>query len=93
MPHKARVVESALLRKGFRRQNARHRRLFYHDLRGDQTAVFTILSHGSDRDIGDDLVARMARQCHLSRREFDDLIRCPMSRQAYEARLRQDGHI
>ena len=93
VPHKARVVESALLSKGFRRRNSKHRHLFYYMLDGGQSRIFTMLSHGSNRDTGDDLLAKMARQCRLTRREFDALVRCPLSREVYEPRLRDGGHL
>ena len=92
-PRKARRLESALLAKGFRFQDSRHRKLYYYTVNGQRSPVSTLLSHGGNRDVDDRLQAEMARQCRLSRREFDDLIRCPMSRDSYEARLREDGEI
>ena len=92
-PLKARRLESALLAKGFRFQESRHRKLFYYNVSGQPTPVSTLLSHGGNRDVGDPLLAQMARQCRLTRREFDALVRCPLSREAYESRLRNGGHL
>ena len=51
------------------------------------------MSHGADRDISDRLLSQMARQLHLTRRQFDDLIDCRLSQADYEAMLRRDGFI
>ncbi len=93
MPRKARVVHRALLRKGFRTTESSHRRYRYFRLSGERTNVFTVTSHGSDRDINNHLLGQMARQLHLSRRQFDDLIDCRLSQADYEAMLRRDGFI
>ena len=94
MPHKARAVEAALLRKGFRLvTNGRHRKFEYGALGGNTTAVRTSMSHGANRDLSDDLLGKMARQVRLSRREFDELVRCPMSQSRYEGLLARRGHL
>ena len=93
MPRKARLVERGLSRKGFRIVNRRHRWVEYDNLDGTHGRIKTIMSHGSDRDINDRLLAQMARQLHLSRREFDDLIDCDLSQADYEAMMRRDGFI
>lgn len=87
MPLDRRAVESALLAKGFRLRESRHRRFIYYASDGRKTPVWTMVSHGSRRDIGDGLLRTMARQCKLTRREFDDLVACPLSRDQYEAKL------
>ena len=93
MPRKARRVESALLAKGFHRLDSKHLKFRYHRLDGGRTAVRTVMSHGGNRDVADALLSRMARQCGLSRREFERLIDCPMSQEQYEDLLRERGHI
>ena len=94
MPRKARVVERGLLRKGFRRTDTHHRRFTYYGLAGEEVpSATTIMSHGADRDIDDRLLAKMARQLHLTRRQFDDLIDCSLSQTDYEAMLRRDGLV
>ncbi len=52
-----------------------------------------MVSHGSDGDIGDRLLAEMARQLHLTRRQFDQLIDCDLSQSEYEAMMRRGGYI
>ena len=94
MPRKARLVERGLLRKGFRLTDTHHRRFVYHTLDGEEPQpVTTIMSHGADRDIGDRLLALMARQLDLTRRQFDDLIDCGLSQADYEAMMRRNGVI
>ena len=51
------------------------------------------MSHGADRDLGDRLLGQMARQIHLSRRQFEQLIDCGLSQDDYEAVMRRDGFI
>ena len=91
MPHKARAIESALLAKGFRRHDSRHRQFVYFDDNGRPTNVRTLLSHGGNRDVGARLLGEMARQCRLTRREFDDLVRCPLTREGYRSLLVERG--
>ena len=93
MPRKARVVERGLLRKGFTRTDTHHRRFHYFGVNGSETEVSTYMSQGADRDISDRLLAEMARQLHLSRRQFDQLIDCELSQANHEAVMRRDGFI
>ena len=93
MPHRTRAVTAALLAKGFLQIGSKHRRYRYHTLDGVRTGVHTVMSHGSRREIDDSLLAAMARQVRLSRREFDELVRCPMSQSRYEGLLARRGHL
>ncbi len=93
MPRRARVVVQGLSRKGFRLVNRRHRWLEYDKLNGTHGRIKTIMSHGSDRDINDQLLGQMARQLHLTRRQFDNLVDCTLSQDDYEAMMRRDGFI
>ena len=93
MPRKAREVRRGLRRKGFRETDARHRKYEYFKLDGQEGGVNTLMSHGADRDVDDHLLGMMARQLHLNRRQFDDLIDCRLSQSDYEAMLRRGGFI
>ncbi|MGL6193479.1 MAG: hypothetical protein ACRC2T_01500, partial [Thermoguttaceae bacterium] len=53
---------------------------------------FTKVSHGT-KDIGIQLLTQMARQCHLSKAEFLKLVDCPMPKEEYEAKLRDNRII
>jgi len=44
--------------------------------------VRTRISHGA-KEYGDRLLSLVSRELHLTRRELDDLIGCPMSGDAY----------
>ncbi len=81
------------MRKGFLLSESRHQRFRYYSLDGDKTNMVTLMSHGSDGDIGDRLLAEMARQLHLTRRQFDQLIDCDLSQADYEAMMRRGGFI
>ena len=91
--YKRRTVETALLAKGFRRRNTHHAFLHYYTESGEKTRVWTKTSHGRPgADIDRRPISRMA-QCKLTSDEFRDLVACPMSREAYERRLRESGVI
>jgi len=45
----------------------------------------------SDLLIPDNLLAEMAKQCHLSKKQFFELLDCPMDQEKYEKVLRQKG--
>lgn len=90
MPLKRGDVEAALERKGFARHEGDHSRFTYYTERGMQTSVRTKTSHGKrSADIGDPILSRMAKQCHLSNQQFRDFVDCSLSRRGYEAVLVQ----
>jgi hypothetical protein len=86
-------IVKSLLQKGFtiEQKGRDHDFLFFaHD--GLLQALFTKVSRGkSHRTIGDPLLKRMRRQLHLEGQEFDQLIDCPLTRDGYEAKLRERG--
>ena len=94
MAHSRREVEAGLENKGFRKSNASHRYFIYYTMTGKKTTVRTMTSHGSGRkDISPELMSRMARQCKISKRDFTDLVTCPLSRDEYERKLDQRAAI
>ncbi len=86
MPVSRTKMLQALQRKGFRRLNGKkHIQLVYYDKQGRSTQVDTQVSRGSSyKTLGAPLLGAMARQCHLSRVQFRNLVDCPMSRDDYE---------
>ncbi len=91
MARDARDVTVGLERKGFRRKENDH--TFLHLwIAGKKTPVYTKVSHG-EQEIGDKLLAMMARQTCLVRRDFLNLVDCPLKFDEYVASLRKDGHI
>ena len=88
MPRNKQDVEQSLKRKGFMRKEGDHHYFVYHTMSGLKTAIFTKTSHTPKmRDIPDNLLGQMARQCRLSKSEFLDLVDCPLSREVYEAKV------
>lgn len=92
MPRKQNEVEKSLLAKGFRPKDGDHHYFNYYSKAGKKTAIFTKTSHGA-REIDDSLLGRMARQCKLSRADFDMLIECPLDRNTYEGKLIAQGSV
>ena len=82
---KARDIEAALLKKGFQAKDSHHK-LFYLTKAGKITGVHTFMSHGL-REYPADLLAKMRIQLHLSGKEFENLIACPLSGEDYLALL------
>ena len=69
-----------------------HNFFVYHSKAGKKTRVRTKTSHGS-KEIDDNLLAQMARQCTLSNKDFGLLVDCPLSRDAYETKLLAAGAV
>lgn len=85
---KKKDIEAALLAKGFGKKNRGHRVLhYYHG--GRKTHITTWLSHSSQgRDVGKPLVGAMARQCRLTKSEFESFVDCEMTGSDYYDVLR-----
>lgn len=92
MPRKQKDVERSLAAKGFQSREGDHNYFHYWSKAGKKTAVFTKTSHGA-REIDESLLGRMARQCKLTRADFDRLVDCPLSRDGYEAKLVEAGAV
>lgn len=92
MPRKQADVERSLLNKGFLSGGGDHNYFFYHSKAGKKTIVRTKTSHGA-REIDDNLLAQMAKQCRLTNKDFGLLVDCPLSRDQYESKLIAVGAI
>jgi hypothetical protein len=94
MPRKKREVEASLCRKGFQ-QDVRHHQFFvYFTREGKKTPVRTKTSHSPKmKDIPDNLLSQMAKQCKLAKSEFLDLVDCPLERDKYEEALSRQGAL
>lgn len=93
MPKDKRDVESALEAKGFQQQTGDHNYFVYWSVEGKKSMARTKTSHGSGRDISDDLLAKMSKQCGLTKPQFLRLIECPLQRPEYETLLRAAGRL
>jgi predicted RNA binding protein YcfA (HicA-like mRNA interferase family) len=86
-------IEKGLLTKGFLKADGDHHYFHYHDaVGGKKTRIFTKTSHGN-KEIGDPLIAKMAKQCGLTKAEFLNLVDCPLQRTEYEKLLIDRGKI
>ena len=92
MPRRQGDVEAALRAKGFVVGGGDHNYFHYHSKSGKKSRVFTKTSHGA-REIDDNLLSMMARQCRLTNKDFALLLDCPLDRDAYEAKLLEQGLI
>lgn len=92
MPRKQAEVEKSLLNKGFQSGGGDHHYFFYYSKAGKKTIVRTKTSHGA-REIDDNLLAQMAKQCKLSNGDFSLLVECPLSRDEYETKLIAAGVV
>ena len=84
------VVE-ALCQKGFKENKSAkgHDHYRYYDLNDRKTSVRTMVSRGTKyKTLGNDLRSEMARQCKLSKKQFEQLVSCDLTRQSYEEILR-----
>src|SRR4051794_18209364 len=91
MPRPARDVMAGLERKGFAKKENDH--TFFHLWVDDKkTRVYTKVSHG-EKEIPDNLLGAMARQLNLNKKQFLELVDCPLTREAYVASLRTAGIV
>jgi hypothetical protein len=79
----------SLKKKGFEEKNTHHKILEY-SLDG-KFILHTRISHGANHDLSNYHVAQMAKQCKLSKKEFVDLVQCPLSKSDYEKKIRTLG--
>lgn len=92
MPRAKRVVEAALQRKGFRLEHSHHRFLLYYTQTGEKTAVRTRTSQGGN-ELDDFLLGQMAKQCHLTKPAFLELVDCTLDQDSYEQRLSDQDRL
>lgn len=84
----SRKVEKSLKKKGFKNRDSHHKIFeFYYE---NKLVAWTKLSHNG-QDIGDNLISAMSRQCKLTKNDFVDLIKCPLSQEVYTEKLEEQG--
>ena len=92
MQRDARVIESALVKKGFVKSQGDHHYFTYQTIGGLITPIKTKTSYSpKHKSIGDSLLGMMCRQCRLNTQKFLELIDCPMTREQYETILKDAG--
>jgi predicted RNA binding protein YcfA (HicA-like mRNA interferase family) len=82
-------IVKSLKSKGFTKEQGDHVYLEFH-LDG-KFILHTKVSHGSNHDLGPNLVSLMSKQCQLSKKQFMDLVNCPLSADEYVDVLREKG--
>ncbi len=53
--------------------------------------LFTKFSNGSKKDLDNYLISQMSKQCKLSKSDFADLVNCPLSKDNYIKKLKENG--
>ncbi|MEH1775384.1 hypothetical protein [Nostoc sp.] len=87
-------MESALLSKGFQETQNDHHYFIYFTKDGKKTTAKTKTSHTKKmKDIPDNLLSQMAKQCHLTKPQFLDLVNCPLTQDKYEEILQKQEII
>lgn len=86
-------VEKALKGKGFE-ESDRHHKYYYLYVDGKRTQIYTYVSHGRPgTDISAGLIKKMADQVKLSKRQFEEFVRCSFSGKDLINELRRKGEI
>ena len=89
---KVRNIKTALLKKGFVESPYRDHHFYTFFYQGTKTSIRTKISHG-ETDIDDGLISAMAKQVHLNKPDFAQLVECPLSEEEYIIRLIEKGSI
>jgi hypothetical protein len=79
-PRPTRLIKASLAKKGFV-EDKTHHCVFWLYVNGTKTRVRTRYSHGAT-ECGEFLLGNMARQLHLSARQFDDLLDCTLDHES-----------
>jgi len=80
---------SNLKKKGFTEAPGDHKFLQYHH--NGILVLSTKISHGPAHDIPESLISKMANQCMLGKKDFLDLVNCPLSAEGYLKKLISKG--
>lgn len=89
-------VEASLVKKGFKptHPGSDHNWFVYTDATGKKAiGARTKTSHGRGCDLDDHLLGQMARQVSLTKKQFLELVDCPLSRYDYEKVLKAAGKL
>lgn len=90
MPLKVRDIIRSLQAKGYESVPARKHIKFSLVIDGVRGELTTMVSHG-EKEIGDKLVGKMAREVALSAGEFKSYVDCEMTKEHYTELLRTKG--
>lgn len=89
---KIKDIQNSLLSKGFEAETGRKHIFYYFKIEGKKTSIRTYISHG-EKEIYDVLISLMGKQTKLTKTEFIDLIKCPLTKDIYTELLINRGYI
>lgn len=84
----AKEAKAALIKKGFQKvEGGKHMMLLYHRISyGKKTRLTTLLSRGNQSaQMSGKSIARMARQCGLTSKQFEDFVKCDIDQREFES--------
>lgn len=87
-----REIKAKLQKKGFV-EDYRDHDCFYYVNKGQKTNIWTKTSFSSKKEIGIELIKKMANQTRLKKDEFIRLIECTLSKEQYRELLIERGYI
>jgi hypothetical protein len=87
---KGREIDTALRKKGFRHaKDGDHLWYYFQDSQGEDSHVMVMVSHGMmGSSLSAGLIGKMARQLHLTKSQFLELIDCTLDEEGYREILR-----
>jgi predicted RNA binding protein YcfA (HicA-like mRNA interferase family) len=85
---KSQKIIHSLTKKGFKRSESDHTFLVLY-VDGRKSSMMTKVSHGG-KDIGDPLINKMSMQVHLNKKNFIDLVNCPLRYEVYMKKLAEE---
>lgn len=86
-----RLIRSGLPKKGFVENNSHHK-YFHLFVNSKKTGLSVKMSHGKD-EADDFIISFMAKRAGLNKKEFIDLVKCPLSYEDYVKLLIERGKI
>lgn len=89
--YKTRIIDSALLEKGFKKTNGRHVKYILYK-NEEATPIYTFLSHGS-KEYDDYLLGEMKKELCISKYQLTQLIECPLGKDELIRILTDKGKI
>jgi len=87
---KANKVIGSLLKKGFVKSNSHHR---YYEFWHNGKLVSKTFSSHSGEDVHEHIISKMSKQCQLTKSEFSELIKCPLTKEKYIEILTEKGAL
>jgi hypothetical protein len=89
MPKNRKDIVSCLQKKGFRpADSSHHDRFVYHTMDGKVTKIRTYTSR-SGKDVDDNILSQMAKQCKLTNKKFLEFLECSLSQQEFEEAVKE----